>query len=217
MVQCKTAAHDGLRCGPAGFEDRTVKNRDPAAAGHFKKAGTEPKRYLREMPLEDPRDRYMGDVVTAAIFEGVRGRRDRHHQGPRFQGNVKRHRMAGGPDGARFDVPPARRLHRPAHLAGARLQEADAGPYGPPVTVQNVQVAQIRAEDHVILVRGAIMGRPAGLVLVRKSIKKAAKKSREQAHGAWPRAKRWCLRVSGPALVRNRGEQAVHDAVVAHQ
>lgn len=180
VVQCKTTANDGYDAVQLGFEDRTVKNVTQPLRGHFKKAGTEPKRYLREMPLDEGETAKAGDVVTAAIFEGVlyvdvigttKGRG--------FQGNVKRHRMAGGPmaHGSMFHrrggsigqrTWPARvfkNKRMPGHMGHRR------------VTVQNVQVAQVRAEDHVILVRGAVMGPTGGLVLVRKSIKKAAKKS----------------------------------------
>ena len=123
-------------------------------------------------------DAKIGDVVTVQMFEGT------SHvdvigmtKGRGFQGVIKRHRMSGGPaaHGSGFHrrggsignrTWPARvfkNKRMPGHLGYIR------------VTTQNLKVIQVRGEDGILLVRGAIPGPNGGLLIVRKALKKSSK------------------------------------------
>lgn len=176
VVQRKTAAQDGYDAVQLGFEEQKEHRMSKPLLGHFRKAGVKPCRVLREVPLEAGDDPKVGEVVTVSIFEGathvdVTG----ITKGRGFQGVVKRHRMGGG--GASHGSMSHRRVgaigqrqtpgrvfknkRLPGHMGHVR------------VTVQNLEVVQVRPEDHVLLVRGAVPGPNGGLVYVREAIKKS--------------------------------------------
>ena len=177
VLQRKTGA-DGYEAVQLGFQEKTEKRATKALQGHCKKAATAPKQFLREILLADGEDAKIGDVVTVQIFEGasyvdVIGTT----KGRGFAGNVKRHQMAGGPaaHGSGFHRQggsignrtwPARvfkNKRMPGHMGNVR------------VTTQNLKVVQVRGEDGVLLVRGAIPGPNGGILIVRKALKKSSK------------------------------------------
>jgi large subunit ribosomal protein L3 len=178
VVQRKSKAADGYEAVQVGFVDQKEQRLSKAAQGRFKKAGVPPKMHLREFALDAGEDLKAGETVTAKMFEGV------SHvdvigvtKGQGFQGVVKRHRMGGGPEthghmshrrigaiGQR--TWPARIMKNkrmPGHMGHVRI------------TVQNLEVVQVRPEDNAILIRGAIPGPTGAVVVVRKAVKKAAK------------------------------------------
>ena len=123
----------------------------------------------------------MGDAITASIFDGipyvdVLGTT----KGQGYQGVVKRHGMAGGP------AAHGHMSHRRVGAIGQRTWPARImknkrmpGHMGNvTITVQNLRVIQVRPDDNVILVEGAVPGPTGALVIVNKAVKKrAAKKS----------------------------------------
>ena len=145
------------------------------------KANCEPQRYIREFRLDEPRPRLqVGTVLTVEeVFKDVPARgRDRHQQGPRL------HR--------RHEAP---RLQRPAASHGVKKGSRQrgsigshasnrgsgrpkkgirmAGQYGNArVTIRNLNVVKIDAENNLLLVRGAVPGPNGGLVMVRPTNKK---------------------------------------------
>lgn len=182
VVQRKGAA-EGYHAVQLGFLDQKESRLTKPVQGHFKKAGVAAKRVLREVRLDEGEDVKVGDTVGATLFEGVT------HvdvigmtKGRGFQGVVKRHGFAGGPGGH------GSMMHRRTGSIGNRTWPARvfknrrmAGHMGHVrVTVQNLKVVQVRNEDNVILVRGAIPGPTGCVLIVRKALKKpskAAKKS----------------------------------------
>ncbi len=179
VLQRKTVEKDGYEAVQLGYQDQKESRLSKAEAGHCKKAGTTAKKVIREVKLEkaDP-DVKVGDSFTVSIFEGV-GHVDviATSKGRGFQGVVKRHGMSGGRashgsgmhrrmGSAGMCVTPARILkgkRMPGRMGGVRR------------TVQNLKVVQVREEDNLLLVRGAIPGPTGGLVFVRQSLKKAGK------------------------------------------
>ncbi len=179
VVRRITAERDGYSAVQVGFGAQNESRLNNSELGVFKKAGVEPKRFSRELRLEA--DLPEGEVnlnVTqfqAGDFVDVIGR----SKGKGFQGVMKKHNMHG--QGAAHGSKTHRRngaignrstpgriwknMGMPGHLGDER------------VTVQNLQVMQVRESEKIILVSGAVPGSNGSFVVVRPAIKKPAKKS----------------------------------------
>lgn len=176
VVQVKTPEKDGYAAAQLGFEPQKKQRVNKPLLGHFSKHGVEPVRVVQEVALAADEAVESGAVVTATLFDGV------SHvdvtgasKGRGFQGVVRRYRFGGGrathgsgthrgPGSIGMKVSPARVFKgkkMPGHMGNR------------PVTVQNLRVVQVRGEENVILVEGAVPGPNGGLVTVRKAIKKA--------------------------------------------
>ena len=174
VVQRKTVARDGYEAVQLGLvEDGPAKVNKPTA-GHYKKAKVPPTRIRREFPLADASDTPAeGDQVTATLFaDGDRVDVTGVSRGKGFQGVMKRHGFSGGgaSHGSMF--------HRAPGSIGAssypsRVIKGMRGPGrmgGDRVTVRNLHVVQVNADEHVLVVKGAVPGAPGGYVMVRKAI-----------------------------------------------
>jgi len=139
-------------------------------AGHFEAQGVEPKRYLREVRVEDASEYALGDTVTVASFADV-AKVDvtGTSKGKGFAGVIKRHGFGGGPGGhgAHFHRAPGSigQCASPSRVfKGVRLP----GQMGcDTVTVKNLKLVRIDEEQGLILVRGAVPGGKNGIVRVR--------------------------------------------------
>ncbi len=174
VVQRKTVARDGYEAVQLGLvEDGPAKVNKPTA-GHYKKAKVPPTRIRREFPLAEAGDAPAeGDQVTATLFaDGDRVDVTGVSRGKGFQGVMKRHGFSGGgaSHGSMF--------HRAPGSIGAssypsRVIKGMRGPGrmgGERVTVRNLPVIQVNADEHVLVVKGAVPGAPGGYVMVRKAI-----------------------------------------------
>lgn len=174
VVQKKTTENDGYNAVQLGFEDKKVTNTNKPMAGHFAKADVAPKKVLREFRLEDDSAINVGDILKADIFaagekvdvigtskgKGTAGvikrwnfsrLKETHGTGP-----VARHAGSNGSiDGAR--VFKGKKL--PGHLGAEK------------VTVQNLSIVKIDAENNLIAVKGAIPGAKGGIVVLTDSVK----------------------------------------------
>jgi large subunit ribosomal protein L3 len=179
LVRRITAERDGYSAVHVGFGAQKESRLNKSELGAFKRAGVEAKRFSREFRLET--DLPEGEVnlsVTqfqAGDFVDVIGR----SKGKGFQGVMKKHNMAG--QGAAHGSKTHRRngaignrstpgriwknMGMPGHLGDER------------VTVQNLQIMQVRESEKVILVSGAVPGSNGSFVVVRPALKKPAKKS----------------------------------------
>lgn len=175
VVQRKTADKDGYEAVQLGFTPQKEQRLSKAAAGHFKKNGVAAFKTLREVSLDAGDDPKAGETVTVKLFDGV------SHvdvigttKGQGFQGVVKRHRMGGGP--AAHGHMSHRRIGAigqrtwPARIMKLKRMPGHMG--NTSITVQNLRVIQVRPDDHVILVEGAVPGPTGATVLVRKAVKK---------------------------------------------
>jgi len=175
VVQRKTVATDGYEAVQLGYgaqkQERIVK----PLIGHFKKAGLAAMRELREVRVEADDASKAGDTLTAAIFEGVNfvdvlG----VTKGKGFQGVMKRHNFGGGraTHGSHF--------HRTTGSIGMKEKPARvfkgkkmAGQMGnTEVTTQSLKVVQVRPEENLILVKGAVPGANGTTVVVREALKR---------------------------------------------
>lgn len=174
VVQKKTVEKDGYAAVQLGFQDVAAKKLTKPEQGHLKKAGDALKKELKEFKLANCDALNVGDVVTAGVFaEGDRVDVTGISKGHGYQGVVKRHGAAiqkkshgGGP------------VHRHAGSMGAATDPSrifkgrdGAGQMGnEQVTVLNLDVIKVDAENNVIAVRGAIPGPKGGVVYLRNSV-----------------------------------------------
>lgn len=176
VVQRKSKDADGYEAVQLGFGEQKESRLGKPLQGHFKKAGAKPAKVLREVRVDAAEGAKPGDVVTAKVFEGVKfvdvlG----HTKGRGFQGVVKRFGFAGGraSHGGGWNRKPGSIGNRewPARIFKNKRLPGHMG--SADVTTQNLRVVQVLADDHALLLEGAVPGPVGGIVLVRKAIKKA--------------------------------------------
>ena len=176
VVQRKSAKPDGYEAVQLGFQEQKESRLTKPLQGHFKKAGAKPQKVLREVRVDAAESAKAGDVLTAKVFDGVKfvdvlG----HTKGRGFQGVVKRFRFAGGraSHGGGWNRKPGSIGNRewPARIFKNKRLPGHMG--SADVTTQNLRVVQVLADDHALLLEGAVPGPVGGIVLVRKAIKKA--------------------------------------------
>ena len=168
VSQVKTKASDGYDAVQIGFG--TVKHVNKPMAGHFAKAGVEPMRYLREVRVPEGEEHATGEKVTVADFADVQtvdvtGT----SQGKGFQGTIKRWNFSRGPmtHGSRNQRKPGSigqcaypaRVRKGLHMAGHMGNER--------VTVKNLKVVRVDAEQNLMLVKGAVPGGKNAIVSIR--------------------------------------------------
>ena len=191
LVRRITAENDGYSAVKVGFAAQKESRVSKAMLGEFSKAGVEPKRFVREFRLESnlPEGEINLSVTQfqAGDYVDVIGR----SKGKGFQGVMKKHNAAG--QGAAHGSKTHRRngaignrstpgriwknMGMPGHLGDER------------VTVQNLQVMQVREAEKIILVSGAVPGANGSYVVVRPAIKNpAAQIAEHQAHAKQDKA-----------------------------
>ncbi len=188
VAQVKTEENDGYAAVQLGFDkiagkiQHTIEARaKKPRVGHFKKAGVEPRRHLRESRIESTEQYALGQEIGVEVFDGVEFvDAAAISKGKGYQGVMKRHNFAGGPasHGSGF--------HRHAGSTGMRSTPGRGLPGGKKaghmgcerVTVQNLRVVKIDREHHLILVKGQVPGPRGGLVHLTQAKKKVSKKSR---------------------------------------
>lgn len=187
VTQIKTEQTDGYSAIQLGFEKITGKSQYTIDArtkkpqlGHFKKAGVEPRRHLLESRIDKTDDYTLGQEIDVNLFSGIEYvDATAISKGKGYQGVMKRHNFAGGPasHGSGF--------HRHAGSTGMRSTPGRGLPGGKKagqmgneqVTVQNLAVVRVDAENQLIIVKGQVPGPRNGLVYLSKAKKKTAKKS----------------------------------------
>lgn len=177
VTQKKTIENDGYEAVQIGFGDVTEKALNKPLVGHLKKSDLPLKRHLREFRLDDCSALNVGDIIKPDTFEvgdvvDVCGT----SKGKGYAGTVKRYNFAtqrrthgGGP------------IHRHVGSLGASATPGKVmkgtrlpGHMGTErVTVQNLHIVKIDAENNLIALRGAIPGPKGGVVYITDSVKKA--------------------------------------------
>ncbi len=176
VLQVKTADTDGYVAVQVGFDDQKPSRVSKAQTGHFAKTSATPKRFIREFrngAAEAGADlsvttfevgQYV-DVIGQSKGKGFQGAMKKHnYQGQPASHGSMMHRRTGAIGNRSTPGRVWKNMGMPGHMGDER------------VTVQNLQVVQIREEDGLILVSGAIPGAKGTYVVVRPSIKKSAKK-----------------------------------------
>ena len=175
VSQKKTVENDGYAAIQVGYGDLKAHHVNKPMKGHFAKGNVAPKRTLREFRLENTDAYNVGDLIKADIFAvgdkvdvtgtskgkgyagaikrwGLHRLKETHGTGP-----VARHAGSNGP------ISDPSRVFKGKHLPGNMGAEQ--------VTVQNLMVAKIDAENNLIAVKGAVPGPNGGIVVIRDSVK----------------------------------------------
>ena len=171
VVQKKTTEKDGYDAVQIGLVEKVSNRRITSAMrGHFEKAGVQPVKTLAEVPYSG--DANVGDRVQVDIFKAgdaidVVGQ----SKGKGFQGVVKRHHFKGGraTHGSMFHRAPGSigASAFPSRVMKGMRMGGRMG--GDQVTVKNLRVAKVDAENNLLYIRGAVPGGKNGLVFVRFS------------------------------------------------
>lgn len=172
ITQVRTQEKDGYDAVQLGFDDKKEKRTTAPLKGHFKKAGTSPKRKLVEFK-EFEEGKQTGELVTVELFEegefvDVAGT----SKGKGFQGVVKRHGF-GGVGGQTHGQ--HNRLRAPGSIGAASFPSRVfkgmrmAGQQGNKrVKVQNLQIVKVYPEQHVLVVSGSVPGAKGSYVIIEK-------------------------------------------------
>ena len=174
VSQKKTAENDGYEAVQIGFGDLKAHKVNKPMKGHFAKGDVAPKKVLREFRFEDTSAYNVGDVIKADVFaEGdavdVRGT----SKGKGYAGVIKRWNFSRlkeshgtGPvhrHGGSLGVIDPARVFKGKKMAGHLGNER--------VTVQNLSVVKVDAENNIIAVKGAVPGPKGGIVVLFDSVK----------------------------------------------
>ncbi|HIS75661.1 MAG TPA: 50S ribosomal protein L3 [Candidatus Merdivicinus excrementipullorum] len=175
VVQKKTAENDGYEAVQMGFGDAKANKVNKPMKGHFDKADVAPKKSLREFRFDDCGAYNVGDIIKADTFAcgdmvDVCGT----SKGKGYAGAIKRHgnrtlRASHGTGpverqpGSMGAISDPSRIFKGKGMAGHMGAER--------VTIQNLEVVKVDAENNLIAVKGAIPGPKGGLVFVTDSKK----------------------------------------------
>ena len=169
VVQVKTSGKDGYEAIKVGFvEAAKEKNITKPLIGVFKKAGTPLYKFLKEFKMSGLK---VGDMIKAENFaKGDTVTISGTSKGKGFQGGMKRHNFAGGPashGSTRYRAPGSigqsswpSRVFKGMRMAGHMGSER--------VTVQNLKVIDVRPDQNLLLVRGAVPGTVNSILEIRK-------------------------------------------------
>lgn len=174
VTQVKTVENDGYSAIQVGFGDIREKLVNKPKKGHFAKAGVPAKRYVKEFKLEDAESYTLGQEIKADVFAaGDHIDATAKSKGKGFQGAIKRYGQSRGPmaHGSKYHrhagsngsaTTPGRVFkgkRMPGHMGAIR------------VTVQNLEVVRVDADQNLILVKGAVPGPKKSLVMLKESVK----------------------------------------------
>lgn len=172
VLQKKTAATDGYEAVQLGFGTKKAQRVNKPQMGHCKKAGQGAFAHIREFAPEG--ECQIGDQLTCEMFKpGDRIDVTGTSKGRGFQGVVRRWGFSGGraSHGSMFKRGPGA-IGQSAWPSKVFKGKKMAGQMGNErLTVQNLIVVEVRPEQNLILVRGAVPGPKNGLVMLRKGIK----------------------------------------------
>lgn len=176
VTQVKTVANDGYSAVQVGFSDIKEKLVNKPKQGQFKKAGVSYKRYVRELKLDNAEEFELGQEIKCDIFaDGDKVDATAISKGKGFQGAIKRYGQHRGPmaHGSKFHrhqgsngsaTTPGRVFKgkgMPGHMGSVK------------VTVQNLTIVKVDAEQNLILVKGAVPGPKKCLVTLKETVKAA--------------------------------------------
>jgi large subunit ribosomal protein L3 len=171
VTQIKSKDTDGYDALQLGFGGKRTSRVNKPMQGHFKKSGDRCFRYLKEFSVENPADYSIGQELTVELFKvGERVDVVGTTKGRGFSGVIKRHGFHRGPM-----THGSRNVRRPGSVGcsawPAKIIKGKKmpGQYGNDrKTIRNLEIIDIRTDDNLILVKGAVPGAESGLVSVNK-------------------------------------------------
>ncbi len=170
VTQVKTKEKDGYRAAQVAFGEKRKSLINKPLAGHLKKSGLDATRWLAELKLEDNDNFEVGQTLDVSVLHpgdlikvtgtskglGFQGAVRRHHfaGGPKTHGQSDRHRAPGSVGASSFPS----RTFRGQRMAGRMGGET--------VTVKNLKIVEVDLDHNAFLVKGAVPGKPNGLVKI---------------------------------------------------
>ena len=174
VTQVKTVDNDGYKAVQVGFVDKREKLVNKPVKGHFDKAGVSYKRYVRELKLENAEEFSVKDEIKADIFAaGDKIDATAISKGKGFQGAIKRHGQHRGPmaHGSKFH------RHQGSNGSATTPGRVFKGKGMPgqmgnkQITIQNLEIVKVDAENNLLLVKGSVPGPKKSLVTVKETVK----------------------------------------------
>lgn len=173
VMQVKTTATDGYEAIQLGISDKKEKNATKAEIGHAKKAGSAPKRFLKEIRVSNASEYQVGSEIKADIFEvGQKVDVTGTSKGHGFTGVIVRNNQSEGPKthGSRYHRRPGSMgTMRPMRVLKGKVLSGHMGV--DTVTVQNLSIVDVNLEDNYILVSGNVPGAKKSLVVIKEAVK----------------------------------------------
>ena len=172
VTQIKSVESDGYNAVQLGFGEKKPQRTKKPSLGHFKKSGKGPFAVLREVRVDDVGEFELGQEVSADIFQvgelvHVAGR----SKGKGFAGTIKRWNFSRGPmsHGGMNKRPPGSIgcSASPSRVIKGRKMPGQMG--NRRATVKGLMVVDVRPEENIILIRGAVPGGRNGVVFIKKS------------------------------------------------
>ena len=175
VTQIKTVENDGYQAVQVGFGDVKVSRVNKPMKGHFDKADVAPKKTLKEFRLESIDGIEVGNILKADTFEvgeivDVKGTSKGHGTaGAIKHWNFSRLRMTHGTGPNHRHAGSLGACSSPSRVFKGKKM---AGHYGhETVTVQNLKIAKVDAENNLIAIKGAIPGPKGGIVVIADAVK----------------------------------------------
>ena len=178
VTQIRTPETDGYSAIQIAYGDIDPRKAKKPQAGHFKKAGVNPRRYVTEIRMDDTSGYELGQEFNATIFEGdayvdVAGTTKGHG----YAGAMKRHGFAGqgaahGNQAAHRRVGSIGACATPGRVFKGTRMAGRMG--GNRVTTQNLKIQRIDGDNNLILIKGAIPGAKGSVVTVKTAVKGGA-------------------------------------------
>ena len=174
VTQVKTVENDGYNAVQVGFVDTREKLVNKAEKGHFDKAGVAYKKFVREFRLENAAEYAPAQEIKADIFAaGDKIDATAVSKGKGFQGAIKRLGQHRGPmaHGSKFH------RHQGSNGACSDPSKVFKGKGMPghmgakQITIQNLEVVKVDAENNLLLVKGAVPGPKKALVTIKETVK----------------------------------------------
>ncbi|MDH5202303.1 MAG: 50S ribosomal protein L3 [Nitrospirota bacterium] len=168
VIQVKTLENDGYESVKIGFIEIEEKKLNKPLSGVFKRAGVKPYRILKEFPMSGLK---VGEFLTVGKFvKGDKVSVTGVSKGKGFQGVMKRHHYAGGPGshGSMFNRAPGsigassypsrvwKNTGLPGHMGFER------------VTSKNLEIIDVKSDQNILLIRGAVPGAKGTYLEIRK-------------------------------------------------
>jgi large subunit ribosomal protein L3 len=170
VVQRKVKSRDGYDAVQLGFLEGKPARVNKPLAGHYRRHGSPLCRILKEFPVEDASRFVQGQVITVEVFEpGEVVKATGTSKGRGFTGVMRRHGFRGAPGshgtheyfrhgGSIGSTSFPGRVFRGMRMAGQHGRQT--------VTTRNLKVFEVRPEDHVLLITGAVPGPNGGIVII---------------------------------------------------
>ncbi|WP_033160845.1 50S ribosomal protein L3 [[Mycoplasma] collis] len=181
VVQLFNQEKDGYTATQLGLEDKKQSRTNKPSIGHFKKANTTPKRFIKE--IRNMEGHNIGDLIDASIFNvgdlvDISGT----SKGKGFAGTIKRHNQTIGPKshGGGGGSKPIRQTGSIGDISGNKVVKGMTMPGqmgNVKRTVQNLEIIDIDTKNNYILIKGSVPGANKSFIVIKEAIKKLASKT----------------------------------------